>query len=71
MKKIIRALAIVGLVALLVSPFAKATPEFSKKEKKQCVYCHTAMGKPELNEAGKYYKDHNYSLAGYDEKKKP
>jgi len=29
------------------------------------------MGKPELNEAGKYYKDHNYSLAGYDEKKKP
>jgi hypothetical protein len=71
MKKIIRALAIVGLVALFVSPFAKATPEFSNKEKRQCVYCHTAKGKPELNEAGKYYKDHNYSLAGYDEKKKP
>ena len=71
MNKIIRALTIVGLVALLVSPLAKATPEYSKKEKKQCTYCHTALGKPELNEAGKYYKDHNYSLTGYEEKKKP
>ena len=71
MKKIIRALTILGLVALLVSPLAKATPEYSKKEKKQCIYCHTAMGKPDLNEAGKYYKDHDHSLVGYEEKKKP
>jgi hypothetical protein len=55
-------------VALLLSPFAKGTPEMAKKEAKQCVYCHTAMGKPDLNDARKYYKDHG-SLAGYRDKK--
>jgi hypothetical protein len=68
--KIARALAILGAVALFFSPFAVGTPEYSKKESKQCLYCHTAMGKPDLNEAGKYYKDHNYSLEGYVEKKR-
>jgi hypothetical protein len=24
------------------------------------------LGDKELNEAGKYYKDHNFSLAGYE-----
>jgi hypothetical protein len=67
--KIARALAIFGVVAFLFSPFAKATPEFSKKESKQCVYCHTAVGKPDLNEAGKYYKAHDYSLEGFEKKK--
>jgi hypothetical protein len=64
-------LAILGSVALLAAPFAISTPEYSKKEQKQCTYCHTAMGKPDLNDAGKYYKDHEHSLRGYDEKKKP
>lgn len=71
MKKVIRALAIVAGVTLLVAPLAIGTPEYSKKEKKQCIYCHTAMGKKDLNEAGKYYKDHNFSFVGYEEKKKP
>ena len=43
--------------------FAKA--EYSKKEKKGCTFCHVAMGKPDLNDAGKYYKDHDHSLEGY------
>lgn len=68
-KKIARALAIFGAVALLFSPFVISTPEYAKKEDKQCVFCHTGVGKPDLNEAGKYYKEHNYSLQGY--KKKP
>ena len=71
MKKALRALAIVAGVTLLVSPLAISTPEYSNKEKKQCVYCHTAMGKPDLNEAGKWYKEHDHSLKGYLEKKKP
>jgi len=67
-KKVLRAMAIFGGVALLLSPFAVGTPEMAKKENKQCVVCHTAIGKPDLNEAGKYYKDHG-TLDGYREKK--
>ena len=65
-----RALAILIGVTILIAPLAMSTPEYSKKESKQCTYCHTAMGKPDLNDAGKYYKDHNHSLEGF-EKKKP
>ena len=68
MKKVLRALIITGTVALFFVPFAVGTPEFTKKENKACVYCHTAMGKPDLNEAGKYYKVHR-TLEGYVEKK--
>jgi hypothetical protein len=67
-KKIVRAVVIFGGVALLLSPFAVGTPEMAKKESKQCVYCHTAIGKPDLNEAGKYYKEHG-TLEGFREKK--
>jgi hypothetical protein len=66
--KIVRAIAIFGGVALLLSPFAIGTPEMAKKESKQCVYCHTAIGKPDLNDAGKYYKERG-TLEGYREKR--
>lgn len=68
MRKILRALAILGIVALLFMPFAAGTPEYAKKEDRQCIYCHTAIGKPDLNDAGRYYKDHK-TLEGYREKK--
>jgi len=68
MTKILRALAITGSVTVLLLPFALATPEYTKKENKACVYCHTAVGKPDLNDAGKYYKAH-HTLEGYVEKK--
>ncbi|HYR87227.1 MAG TPA: hypothetical protein VE422_24305 [Terriglobia bacterium] len=68
MNKIFRALALIGGVAVLFAPFAVGTPEFAKKENKQCLYCHTAIGKPDLNEAGRYYKDHK-TLEGFLEKK--
>ena len=68
MKKLLKALAITGSVALLVVPLAVGTPEYTKKENKACVYCHTAVGKPDLNDAGKYYKMHR-TLEGYVEKK--
>jgi hypothetical protein len=67
-KKFLGFLALTGTITLLFVPFAVGTPEFTKKEKKQCTYCHTAMGKPDLNEAGKYYKAHR-TLEGYLEKK--
>jgi len=68
--KVLRALAILTGVTLLFAPFAVSTPEYSKKEQRQCTFCHTAMGKPDLNEAGKYYKDHDHSLRGFEENKK-
>lgn len=42
-----------------------AKPEYAKKEKKGCTYCHVAAGKKELNDAGKYYAEHDHSLEGY------
>ena len=71
MKKVLRFLAILIGVTILVAPLAISTPEYSKKEEKQCTFCHTAMGKKDLNEAGKYYKEHDHSLKGFEEKKKP
>ena len=44
---------------------ATAKPEYAKKEGKTCVFCHVKMGVKELNDAGKYYKDHKHSLKGY------
>ena len=66
--KICRAVLIAGGASLLFLPFALATPEYTKKENKPCTFCHPAVGKPDLNEAGKYYKEH-HTLDGYKEKK--
>ncbi len=70
MTRTVRALIILGAIAALFAPFAAVgTVEYTNKEKKQCVFCHTAMGKPDLNDAGKYYKEHK-TLEGYKEKEK-
>jgi hypothetical protein len=41
---------------------ATAKPEYAKKEGKSCTYCHVTMGKPDLNDTGKCYKENNHSL---------
>ena len=68
MKKVLRALLITGSVSLMFLPFAAGTPEYTKKENKACTFCHPSVGKPDLNDAGKYYKEH-HTLEGYKEKK--
>ena len=50
---------------------ATAKPEYAKKEGKPCTFCHVKMGPPDvmakgLTDAGKYYKDHDHSLKGYN-----
>ncbi len=67
-KKVLRALLITGSVSLMFLPFAAGTPEYTKKENKSCSFCHPSVGKPDLNDAGKYYKEH-HTLQGYKEKK--
>ena len=68
MKELIPIIGFVAALALIFSQLAAGTPEIAKKENRQCVYCHPSVGKPDLNEAGKYYKDHG-SLEGYRERK--
>lgn len=42
-----------------------ARPEYAVKESRNCPYCHTRDGPPQLNEAGVYYGTHNHSFEGY------
>ena len=54
------------LVFLVLSPaLSLARPEYAAKESRNCPYCHTRDGPPQLNEAGTFYGTNNHSLAGY------
>jgi cytochrome c553 len=75
-----RALKLVVPAALLAAGFlvcttaSYGTPEFAKKEKKACTFCHGKVEGKEnmpknLTDAGKYYQSHNHSLDGYQPKK--
>lgn len=63
--------AAILMAGLIVSSSpTQAKPEFTRKEKKPCTFCHVdAKAAPkELNDAGKYYTDHGMSLEGYKAK---
>ena len=66
------ALLMIGF--LVCNTVSYGTPEYGKKEKKACTFCHgkiegkDAMPK-NLTDAGKYYKEHSHSLDGYAPKK--
>lgn len=51
----------------LSSTSSWAVPEFARKTKKECSFCHPPDSY-NLTEAGKYYRDHKYSLEGYKPK---
>jgi len=55
---------------LLCSSNSYGKPEYVKAAKKACGFCHVdSKAKPkELTDAGKYFKEHNNSLEGYDKK---
>lgn len=56
--------------ALLVSsPFSSAKPDYMKREKKSCTYCHYAPNKKSLNDIGKCYAEHGHSLDRCDPKR--
>lgn len=56
---------------LLCTTASYGTPEYAKKEKKTCTFCHEKMSTDKAvmaknqTDAGKYYKDHNHSMDGY------
>ena len=78
-----RALKLIVPSVLLTAGFlvcttaSYGTPEYMKKEKKACTFCHSGKIEPankeamqkSLNDAGKYYKEHNHSFDGYTPKK--
>lgn len=51
------ALAGLAVVAFSALPL-DAKLEFSKLEKKGCTTCHVTAKSKELNDTGKYYKEH-------------
>ena len=61
-------IAALALATLGASP-ASAKPEYTRKTTKGCPFCHQPPGY-NLNDAGKYYADHGYSLKGYKPKGK-
>jgi len=49
---------------------ATAKPEYTRRTSKDCSYCHVPPGY-NLNEAGKYYAEHQHSLKGYTPPARP
>jgi hypothetical protein len=58
------ALLVVSLMVAASLGLSKA--EYTKKEGKQCTYCHPAGKFKELTESGKYYAQYK-TLEGYTE----
>ena len=56
-----------GLVmaAVLFAPSPSvAKPEYSRRTKKECASCHPPNSW-DINDAGKYFRDHQHSLEGF------
>jgi hypothetical protein len=56
MKAVLPALILAGGFFALTSSVS-AKPEYSKKEKVNCITCHVKMGSKDLNDTGKKYKE--------------
>jgi len=64
--KVVRLLLLVTIALLIAIAVGISKPEYAKKEGKTCSFCHVGGKPPALTEAGKYYKEHNHSLKGYE-----
>ena len=62
--EIFAAAAIFSLAFFFSSSLGVAKPEYARRTQKECSFCHPADSW-NLNDAGKYYRDHHYSLQGY------
>jgi hypothetical protein len=49
------------------SQMSSAKPEYTRKTKLECDYCHPPNART-LNEAGEYYRTHHYKMEGYKPK---
>jgi hypothetical protein len=69
MRRVFRRVFVAAACALVGAQPASAKPEYTRKTTKGCAFCHQPPGY-NLNEAGKYYAEHGYSLNGYKPKPK-
>jgi hypothetical protein len=65
LKFLLPALILVG--GLVSSTVSFGKPEYTKKEKKACTYCHTKAGSKDLNKVGECYAK-KHSLEGCEAK---
>jgi hypothetical protein len=71
--KLVLPAAVLAFGLAFNSTVSLGKPDYTKKEKKACNYCHVKGAKgdaKDLTDAGTYYKDHDHSLDGYQPKKK-
>ena len=68
--RVIVALTIAGASLVSFARPSGAKPGYTRQTSKDCAFCHQPPGY-NLNEAGKYYADHNHSLKGYTPPPKP
>lgn len=68
--KIAMPVAVLMAGLMLSSPSSLGKPDYMKKEKKVCTYCHIAPDKRDLNEIGKCYAEHGHSLEQCNPKKR-
>ena len=66
-KLVLLTLFLIPIIVSIMASSSQAKPEFAKKESKTCTVCHVKLGAIELNDTGKYYKEHG-SLEGYAQK---
>jgi hypothetical protein len=65
-----RIIEIVAVAAVFSGAFffsaapGAAKPEYARRTQKDCNFCHP-RDSWNLTDAGKYYRDHHYSLQGY------
>jgi len=67
MRRLIEILVIAGLFSgafFFSAATGVAKPEYARRTKKECSFCHPPDSW-NLNDAGKYFRDHKYSLEGY------
>ena len=64
MREFVLAVLILCGSVVVFGPPAEGTPEIAEREDRSCVTCHTAVGRAELNEAGRYYREYR-TLEGY------
>ncbi len=57
---------LLAIVLMLYAPsLSSARPEYAVKESRNCPYCHSPQGPPQLNDVGVYYGTHNHSFEGF------
>ncbi len=64
-KSIYTIVLLFAILVFLYAPLTSARPEYAVKESRNCPYCHSKDGPPQLNDVGIYYGTHNHSFAGY------